>query len=144
MTRIILTYVGEVNGVKAYAPMDASDEAAIGDKTTIVCDVKGERSKRTAQQNKAIHKFCSLLAQAFNDSGLDMIAVLAKKEAEVSWTMESVKDVIWRPIQLALYPDKKSTTQLETNEVDEVYRHIARHMSEKFNINQSFPNRFHD
>jgi len=144
MPRILLTYVGEVNGVKAYAPMDAEDEAAIGDKTTIVCDVKGERSKRTALQNKAIHKYCSLLAQAFNDSGLDMKAVLAQKEAEVSWSMDSVKDVIWRPIQLALYPNKKSTTQLETGEVDEVYRHIARHMSEKFNINQSFPNRFHD
>ncbi len=144
MTKILLTYVGEVNGVKAYSPMDAADEAVIGDKTTIVCDVKGDRSKRTAQQNKAIHKFCSLLAKAFNDSGLDMKAVLAQKEAEVSWTMDSVKDVIWRPIQLALYPDKKSTTQLETNEVDEVYRHIARHMSEKFNINQPFPSRFMD
>jgi len=144
MPKILLTHVGEVNGVKAYAPMDAEDEKAIGDKTTIVCDVKGDRAKRTVQQNKAIHKFCSLLAQAFNDSGLDMKAVLAQKEADVSWTMESVKDVIWRPIQIALYPDKKSTTQLETGEVDEVYRHIARHMSEKFNINQSFPNRFYD
>lgn len=144
MPKIILTYVGVVNGVKAYAPIDAEDEAAIGDMTTIVCDVKGERAKRTIQQNKAIHKYCSLLATAFNDAGLDMKAVLAEKEAEVSWSMDSVKDVIWRPIQTALYPKKVSTTQLETDEVGKVYEQIARHMSEKFNINQSFPNRFFD
>ena len=144
MTRIILVRTGGTDDDPRFGLMDAADVKAIGDKTTIVCDMKGERSKRTALQNKAIHKYCSLLAQAFNDSGLDMKAVLAEKEAEVSWSMDSVKDVIWRPIQLALYPEKKSTTQLETGEVDEVYRHIARHMSEKFNINQSFPNRFHD
>lgn len=142
--RVILTYVGLVNGVKAYAPMDAEDEAAIGDMNTIVCDVKGERAKRSIQQNKAIHKYCSLLATAFNEAGYDMAKVLQQKEVEVSWTMESVKDVIWRPIQLALYPKKNSTTQLETGEVDKVYRQIARHLANKFNINQSFPNRFFD
>ena len=73
-----------------------------------------------------------------------MAKVLQQKEVEVSWTMESVKDVIWRPIQLALYPKKNSTTQLETGEVDKVYRQIARHLANKFNINQSFPNRFFD
>ena len=144
MPRILLTYVGEVNGVRAYAPMDAEDEKAIGDKTTIVCDVKGERSKRTALQNKAIHKYCSLLAQAFNDSGLDMKAVLAEKEAEVSWSMDSVKEVIWKQIQVAMYPDKASTTQLETNEVSLVYNQIARHMAVKFNIDVPFPSRFMD
>jgi len=144
MPRILLTYVGVVNGVKAYAPMDAEDEAAIGDMTTIVCDVKGERAKRTTQQNKAIHKYCSLLAQAFNDSGLDMKAVLAEKEAEVSWSMDSVKEVIWKQIQVAMYPDKASTTQLETNEVSLVYNQIARHMAVKFNIDVPFPSRFMD
>lgn len=144
MARVILTYVGVVNGVKAYAPLDAEDEKAIGDKKTIVCDVKGERAKRTTLQNAAIHKYCSLLSDAFNAAGLDMVAILKEKEAEVSWSMESVKEAIWKPIQMAMYPDKASTTQLETNEVSKVYEQIARHMATNFNINQSFPNRHGD
>ena len=70
--------------------------------------------------------------------------LVKEKEVAVSWTMDSVKDVIWRSIQLAMYPDKASTTQLETHEVSKVYEQIARHMASKFNINQPFPNRFYD
>ena len=144
MARVILTYVGEVNGVRAYAPMDAEDEKVINNQQTIVADVKGERAKRTTLQNKSIHKYCSLLADQFNDAGLDMVAVLKEKQTEVSWTMDGVKDVIWRSIQLAMYPDKTSTTQLETHEVSKVYEQIARHMASRFNINQAFPSRFLD
>ena len=141
--RIVLTYVGEVNGVKAYAPMDAEDEKAINGQTNIVCDVKGERAKRTTLQNKAIHKYCSLLAEDFNNGGLDMLTVL-KVKSETSWTMLSVKDVIWRTIQEAMFPEKKSTTQLETGEVSQVYEQIAKHLSLNFKITRSFPNRFHE
>ena len=143
MARIVMAYVGEIKGVKAYAPMDKEDEQVIGDKKTLVVDIKGERSKRTALQNKAIHKYCSMLADDFNDAGLDMVAVLKEKEAEVSWTMDSVKDVIWRPIQLAMFK-KESTTQLETSEVGRVYEQIAKHLVTKFNIIRSFPSRFYE
>jgi len=54
--------------------------------------------------------------------------------------MDSVKDVLWRPIQIAMF-DKESTTQLETNEVSQVYEQLAKHLAENLNINQSFPNR---
>ena len=144
MPRLILVRVGGTDELPHYAPLDAEDVKAINGQNTIVCDVKGERSKRTTLQNKSIHKYCSLLAEQFNDAGLDMVTVLKEKEAEVSWSMESVKDVIWRSIQVALFPDKTSTTQLETHEVTKVYEQIARHMASKFNIQQSFPNRFFD
>ena len=142
MARLILVRVGGTDDCPHYAPLDNDDLKAINGQNTIVADVKGERAKRTALQNRAIHKFCGLLAGKFNDAGLDMVTVLKEKETEVSWTKESVKDVIWRSIQVALFPDKPSTTQLETHEVTKVYEQIARHMSSKFNINQSFPNRY--
>jgi len=141
MPRLILIRVGGSDECPTYSPLDADDLKTINGQNTIVADVKGERAKRTSLQNRAIHKFCGLLADKFNDAGLDMVTVLKEKETEVSWTMESVKDVIWRGIQLALFPDKPSTTQLETHEVTKVYEQIARHMSSRFNINQSFPNR---
>ena len=60
----------------------------------------------------------------------------------VKWTMEAVKEVIWKRIQVVMYPDKTSTTQLETKDVNEVYQVISRHMSTEFQIDQPFPNRF--
>ena len=142
MPRIALQYIKTENGLRLYAPMDVED-ARVCVNNVIVCDVKGERSKRTFLQNKAIHKYCSLLAEAFNNAGLDMLAVLKVKKVSVSWTMLSVKDVLWRPIQIAMF-DKESTTQLETNEVSQVYEQLARHLSTNLNVNQSFPNRYGD
>ena len=143
MARVIFVRVGGTDELPHYAPLDADDVKALNGQNTIVADVKGERAKRTTLQNKSIHLYCSLLADAFNDAGLDMLTVL-KVKSSTSWTMLSVKDVIWRSIQEAMFPDKSSTTQLETGEVSQVYNQIARHLSENFNITQSFPNRFHD
>lgn len=140
MPRLVLVYIGELNGVKAYAPLDAEDVKAINGQNTIVCDVKGERAKRTTLQNRSIHKYCSMLADTFNNAGLDMLAVLKVKKVSVSWTMDSVKDVLWRPIQVAMF-NKESTTQLETDQVSRVYEQLAKHLAENFNVTQSFPNR---
>lgn len=144
MTKLVLVYIGMKDGVRAYAAMDAEDEKVINDQNIIVCEAKGERSKRTTLQNKAIHKYCSLLAEKFNESGYDMIHVLSKKKASISWTTSSVKEVLWRSIQLAMYPDKPSTTQLEKKEVNQVYEQLSKHLAIHFNIDQSFPNRSGD
>lgn len=140
---LVLVKVSELDGMPLYAPRDAIDTKACDGRNILVCSVKGERSKRTILQNRAIHKYCSLLADKFNDGGLDMVTVLKEKKVSVSWTMDSVKDVIWRPIQIALF-QIESTTKLETDQVSKVYQQIARMMSEKFNIDQSFPNRHGD
>jgi len=142
MPRIALQYIRTENGLRLYAPLDA-DDAKICVHNILVCELKGERAKRTLLQNKSIHKYCSLLADAFNSSGLDMLAVLKVKRVSVSWTMDSVKNVLWRPIQLAMF-NKESTTALETDEVSKVYEQLARHLAENFNIDQSFPSRFGD
>jgi hypothetical protein len=143
MARVIFVRVGGTDDDPRFKLDSAEDLKAINGQNTIVADVKGERAKRTTLQNKAIHLYCSLLSDAFNDAGLDMLTVL-KVKSSTSWTMLSVKDVIWRSIQEAMFPDKTSTTQLETGEVSQVYNQIARHLSTEFDITQPFPNRFHD
>lgn len=139
-----MTYIGMKDGVRAYAAMDAEDEKVINDQNILVVEAKGERSKRTLLQNRSIHKYCGLLAERFNASGYDMIHVLSKKKTAVNWTMDSVKEVLWRSIQLAMFPDKPSTTQLEKKEVNQVYEQLSRHLATHFNIDQSFPNRSGD
>ncbi len=101
MARIIFVRTGGTDENPTFSLMDAEDVKAVNGQNTIVADVKGERAKRTTLQNKAIHKYCSMLADDFNDAGLDMLTVL-KVKSSTSWTMLSVKDVIWRSIQEAM------------------------------------------
>ena len=97
---------------------------------------------RTTAQNSSIHLYCKLLAERFNEAGLDMLAVLKVKSVSVPWSMEKVKDVLWREIQEALF-NTRSTTKLDTSQVSQVHDVLNRHTGEKFGISLDFPNRFH-
>jgi len=70
--------------------------------------------KRTLKQNKSLHKYCELLADALNDAGLDMKKVL-RPTIDIPWTKTSVKEHLWKPIQEAML-SKESTTEMQTNE----------------------------
>ncbi len=92
---------------------------------------------RTRQQNKALHVLFQLLANELNENGLDMRKTL-KPGVEIPWSKMAVKEYLWRPIQEAQFA-KKSTTQLTTKEVDEVFDTINRHIGERFGIHIPFP-----
>lgn len=92
---------------------------------------------RTAQQNKALHVLFNLLAQNLNENSLDMRKTL-KPGVEIPWTGRAVKEYLWRPIQEAQL-DKKSTTQLTTVEIDQVFDTINKHLGEKFGLHVPFP-----
>lgn len=91
--------------------------------------------QRTLQQNKAIHKYFTLLADALNDSGLDMKKVIT---VDVPWSADTVKQWLWKPVQKAQLL-KESTTELTTAEVDKVYETVNRLMAEKFDLHVPFP-----
>lgn len=92
---------------------------------------------RTHQQNKALHVLFRELAKELNEAGLDMRRVL-KPGIDIPWATESVKDFLWRPIQEAQL-GKKSTTELTTIEIDQVFDTINKHLGEKFGLHVAFP-----
>lgn len=94
-------------------------------------------TKRTTQQNKALHLYFTMLADELNGAGLDMRKAL-KQDIEIPWGTESVKDYLWRPIQRVVLK-KESTTELTTNEIDKVWEILNRHLGEKFGIHIPFP-----
>lgn len=96
-----------------------------------------KEQSRTPLQNKALHLYFTLLATELNDAGLDMKKVL-KPSVDISWTKENIKEYLWRPIQEALKL-KKSTTELTTAEVSQIWEVLNRHLGEKFGIHQVFP-----
>lgn len=104
-----------------------------------LADVKESPKTRTSQQNRAIHKYCDLLAEAFNKAGITHRLVLPNGyEIETDWSMKSIKTDIWHPIQKELF-DTESTKDLETNQVNGVYEIIDRDVAGVQGIHVSFP-----
>ncbi len=96
--------------------------------------------QRTLQQNKSLHLYCEMVAEALNDAGFDMRRTL-KHDVEIPWTKDTVKDYLWRPIQEALL-QKESTTELDTAEPSKVYEILSRHLAQKLGISVVWPDRF--
>ena len=99
--------------------------------------LKKTSKQRTLQQNKALHLYFQLLADALNEAGLDMRKTL-KPSIDIPWTATTIKEYLWRPIQLAQLR-KKSTTELDTKEIDKVWETLNRHLGERFGLHEPFP-----
>lgn len=96
-------------------------------------------TQRTLTQNAALHKYCQILADDLNEAGLDMKQVI-KPGIDIPWTMESVKQNLWKPVQIAV-TGKESTTKPLTNEYSEIYEVLSRHLSMKLGIDVAWPTR---
>lgn len=86
--------------------------------------------KRTSLQNASLHLGCTKLAKALNAAGFDQKKVLEAlpKVIETDNTMESVKG-LYRLIMKAKL-GYKSTTQLSTTEITDVWEHFNRILGE--------------
>ena len=107
--------------------------------------LKKELRKRTLQQNKALHKWFSLVGIELTMAGLPVQLVL-KKTLDVDWDKEGrlVKELLWRRAQMVVL-GKTSTTELEKiGDIDLVYDTLNRFLGEKFGIHVPFPTENHD
>lgn len=97
-------------------------------------DTSHSSTKRTPRQNNSIHLLFEEIARELNNAGIDMTVLV--KNLQVSHTKESVKG-IWKAICEAKY-SKKSTTELTSKEIDEVYDEFNRLLAEH-GIHVPFP-----
>tara|TARA_Y100001933_G_C18886469_1_gene516380 strand:- start:601 stop:1023 length:423 start_codon:yes stop_codon:yes gene_type:complete len=95
-------------------------------------EFRRKAKQRTLTQNRALHLFCQWLADTLNDAGYDMRKTL-RQDVDISWTCESVKEHLWRPIQIAM-TDKRSTTEITTVEPTEIHAVLSRHLGQKLGI----------
>ena len=93
--------------------------------------------RRTGQQNKALHKFCEMLAEALNDAGYTVQKTL-RHDVDIPWNKDLVKELLWKPIQVAM-TDKESTTELTTVEPSQIYEVLNLHLGEKLKIHVEWP-----
>ena len=99
-----------------------------------------DRKQRTIQQNKSLHLFCELLADALNDAGYDMKKTL-KPGVEIPWNKDMIKEHIWKPVMKAM-EGIDSTTEMNTVDTSEIYEVVNRHIAEKFGISVPWPDNF--
>jgi hypothetical protein len=97
------------------------------------------KKKRTLTQNSAMHLYFRMLADTLNDAGLDQRKTL-KPNVEIPWNETAIKELIWRPIQLAVV-SKESSAELTTTEIQEVYEVLNRHLADRFGISLPWPER---
>lgn len=92
---------------------------------------------RTLAQNRAMHKYFTLLSEEFNRGGLTVSKLL---KVTVMWTPTAVKELLWKPIQEAVL-DKKSTAKLNKDEVIKVYDVLNLTLGERYGISVEFPSK---
>ena len=93
--------------------------------------------QRTLTQNRALHLLFTFWADELNGAGYDMRKTL-KPGIDIPWNGKTVKEFLWRPI-MTTQLGKKSTTELTTKEIDEVFDTINRHLGERFGLHVAFP-----
>lgn len=94
--------------------------------------------KRTEQQNKACHLYFRMVAEAFQDKGIDMEMLIKAKPLPMTVTEVMVKESIWKPILKAM-ENRDSTTEMEKIEVSEIYDQMNRWLINTFDIYVPFP-----
>lgn len=86
----------------------------------------------TRPQQKALHLAFTKLADTLNDAGLTVEQTL-RQDFSINWTGELIKELIWRPIQKAMY-DIESTTQIDTKQINSIYDEITINIAEKLGV----------
>jgi len=103
----------------------------------VTIEVKKKIKRRTNTQNKSIHLYFGLLAEALNDAGYDIRRTL-KKDFDIPWTSETIKNFLWRPVQL-VYTGKKSSKNIKTKDIDKIYDIVNKNLGEKTGVYVPFP-----
>jgi len=95
--------------------------------------------ERTTQQNKSIHLWLTQVADELDKNGHTLQDVVKSiKRAEIRPTMESLKEVMWKPLLLIMF-NKKSTTKMTTKEVDKIYDVANKFLADNFELHVPFP-----
>jgi len=102
-------------------------------------ELKEVRKTRTNQQNRAMHKFFTIIADELNNIGATFSYEFGSEIMELPYTSELIKETLWKPIQKALF-NKDSTTEITTEEINQIIDVITLKFGE-MGIPITFPSR---
>ena len=121
----------------------ASDEDAaklnkIGDGEILEISVDIDDS-RTKKQNRCLHSYLGQMAKKLNKAGYDFKQVV---KLPVSFTTSNMKEYMFKPVMTKTYPEIKSTTELTTKQMQDVYEGFNAAMADRLGVSGSWPDRF--
>lgn len=100
-------------------------------------EIKKFTRTRSNLQNRSLHLYFTQLAEALNLVGGDMRKVISK-EVDIEWTGLSIKEYLWRPLQHEMF-QKKSTTQLTSEDINQIYDNVNRIIGERTGVFVPWP-----
>ena len=94
------------------------------------------QKQRTLNQNSALHKALDELAQEMYMQNLDMRTVI---KVPVRPTKENVKELMFKPVMNALFPEITSTAKLNTKQMTMLWDVFSEAMQDRFGIFIEWP-----
>lgn len=95
--------------------------------------------QRSQLQNNSLHMWLTHVAHALNEKGMDVRQILQmSKRQEIPWTMEAVKQHLWKPVQES-YIGEKSTTRASSTDYPAIYDILNKTLIEKLGIQVPWP-----
>ena len=103
-------------------------------------DLIVKKNTRTTLQNSALHLLFTIISNQLNEMGSEFKYLGLKGQVlSMRHTPNLVKEMIWKPIQIALF-DIKSTTKINTQQINEIVDVLSKYFAEK-GIEIEFPSR---
>ena len=121
----------EINGVLCTIDAQATARINAGSKLTLEI----HDNKYSKKQRGALHVWCEMVAETFNDAGF-IFATRTKfngQEIDIDWSMELVKKEVYKPL-LEVMTGKKSTEDQSTVDPSTVALELSRHFAEKHGV----------
>ena len=92
--------------------------------------------QRTSSQNRSLHLYFRLLAEALNGAGYEISKVI---KTDMPWNERLIKELLWKETQKYVL-GKESTTELnKLEDITKVYEVINRAIGEKTGVHVPFP-----
>lgn len=93
-----------------------------------------QEERLTRQQQKALHAWFGMVAEVLNEDGKTMAMVLNKFIVDAPATKNSIKELVWKPLQQGLYGKKSTTELLKREEIDKIYDTLNKFFAENLEV----------
>lgn len=129
------------NLANQYGKQNAAIEFKRLNEIAATIELKALAQTRTALQNRALHLFFKMAADALNEIGHTYCySDLNGELINIRWNEHLFKEFTWKPIQFTMF-GIDSTTKLKRNEIDPILDSIFE-MFGRIGIEINFPNQF--
>lgn len=94
-------------------------------------ELKAIKITRSIKQNRSLHKFFMMLSDELNNLGIEYQYIgISGRQFSLMYTLDLVKQFIWKPIQVALF-DFESTTKLDTIQMNQIIDVITKFFADR-------------